>query len=59
MISELEKKVSEEEDQRIWKKVKSWKAAEQQAYYNGYADAVLYTNKLTNEVYQYMINNEK
>ena len=49
--------MSEEEDKRIWEKVKSWKKAQQRAYHEGYGDAILYTNKLTTEIYQYMIKN--
>lgn len=57
MISDLEKKVSKEEDKRIMERVKGLSAKEKLAYFGGYADAILYTNKLTSEVYQYMINN--
>ena len=57
MISDLEKRVSEEEDKRIMDRVNKLSPKEKLAYFGGYADAILYTNKLTTEVYQYMIEN--
>ena len=48
----LEKKVSEEEDRRILEKLKDFPSIKKLGYYEGYADAILYTNKLTIDVYR-------
>jgi len=46
MISELEKRISAEEDIRIMEKVKNYSIKEKSSYSEGYADAILYLNKL-------------
>ena len=51
-MNELEKRVSEEEDKRIMEKMKKLSGKERLQYYEGYADGVLYSNKLTREIYQ-------
>ena len=48
----LEDKVQKEEDERIHELVKDLTEQEEYIYYEGYADGVLYSNKLTLEVYR-------
>ncbi len=51
-MENLEKRVSREEDLRIMEKIKNLSGKEKFAYNEGYADGILYSNKLTTEVYR-------